>query len=152
VAKELSSRSVSDDHPHNSSVVGWAVFDGATFVCYRGYRSLAEEDALRRFPEASFKEGSGLGAGELEEIIEKQSQALWVVQLFDREGYYSSVTASSIEEVKEKAEVRMSKLKTILAASVPFEGHWSSSGLRDISLPADFKEALSALDRPQEDS
>jgi hypothetical protein len=76
----------------------------------------------------------------------------YCAQLFDREGYYSSVYGDTPEDVKAKVEQRTSKLKTILVVSLPFRGRWSESGLRDVSFPDDdWRRAFAVFDRATED-
>jgi hypothetical protein len=77
-------------------------------------------------------------------------QPFWVIQLFDKEGYYSSVTAPDLTTVKERADKRAASLKGLLATTVPFEGTWSH-GMLDVSTPEDFKPVLAHLDRPSDD-
>jgi hypothetical protein len=72
--KELTSHCISDDHPYNCGVIGWAVFDGKKFISHGGYRYVAEEKALRLFPDATFREGPGMRVGRLNEIIEEQRE------------------------------------------------------------------------------
>ena len=69
----------------------------------------------------------------------------FVIQCFDREGYYSSCYAHSLREVLRLASARTNK--AFVAMSLPFEGRWSPQGVPDVSLPPDFKEALATVDR-----
>ena len=79
----------------------------------------------------------------------------YVILMFDQEGYYSSVEAPTQPEVKAKATARLAGMpKTrILACSIPLEGTWSTSmaGIRDVSMPPDFRPDLGRLDRPSTD-
>lgn len=72
-----------------------------------------------------------------------------VVQLFDREGYYTSITAAEPEELRAKVAARSSVVKSTVACSLPFAGTWSGR-LRDVSMPADFKKELAIVDRTEE--
>lgn len=70
-------------------------------------------------------------------------QPFFVIQFFDREGYFSSCLAHTEAEVKEKASKRA--LKTYIAFTVPFPGTWEGN-IPNISMPPDFKEALACID------
>ncbi len=76
----------------------------------------------------------------------RAGQVFYVVQLFNQEGYYTSVKAASLKAVREKAASRTA-LKGFTACTVPFQGKWIG-GLMDVSTPADYKETLAEVDRP----
>ena len=76
-------------------------------------------------------------------------QPFFVIQLFDREGFHSSCLGQTEAAVREKASLR--GLKGLIAATTPFPGTWDG-GIPDVSMPADYKEALSSLDRPNEEA
>ena len=80
-------------------------------------------------------------------------EPFFVVQCFDREGYYTSRLAETENDVREKvSKITSSTTKTVfVATSLPFLGTWSGN-TPDITMPADFKEALSSVDRPSQDS
>ena len=81
----------------------------------------------------------------------KSSQPFLVVALYENGGYYSSVIATTREELLKAVEVRTSKVKQLVACSVPFEGYWTSDGIPNVTLPPEWKEALSSLDKKRED-
>ena len=68
----------------------------------------------------------------------------YVVQFFDREGYFSSCLGRTEDEVREKSRGRTQK--TFTACSLPFAGTWKGEA-PDVSLPSDFREALASVDR-----
>lgn len=80
----------------------------------------------------------------------------YVILLFEHTGYYGSVCGISLEEVRQAAQVRSSKAKSLVACSLPFQGKWVPSAfnkgsmIRDVSLPEDFRLALTHLDRIEE--
>lgn len=76
-------------------------------------------------------------------------EPFFVIQFFDREGYHSSCVAPTEVVARQKAELR--NYKGFVAATVPFPGTWNA-GIPDVSMPADYKEALSSIDRPNEES
>jgi hypothetical protein len=56
----------------------------------------------------------------------------FVIQLFDKSGYFTSIMGNSIEEVKEKVS---KKVKFIgIACSLPFQGKWFGK-IPDVSCP-----------------
>lgn len=69
----------------------------------------------------------------------------FVIQCFDRDGYFTSVRGDSLDTVRQEAKKRMNK--NFIAMSLPFEGKWSEAHLPDVSLPPDFKEALLSVDK-----
>ena len=74
---------------------------------------------------------------------------MMVIQLFDREGYYSSVMAETDEGVHAAAEMKSSRVKGLVACSLPFLGKWDKPNtVMDVTLPPDFKEVLAEIDRP----
>lgn len=77
-------------------------------------------------------------------------EPFFVIQCFDREGYYTSLLAASEAGAREKV-AKISTKTTFVATSLPFPGTWSSDA-PDITMPADFKAALSSVDRPSQDS
>jgi len=77
-------------------------------------------------------------------------QPFWVIQLFDKEGYYSSVTACDAATVRERASKRANALKGLIATTIPFEGSWNH-GIANVSTPDDFKTVLAHLDRPTDE-
>lgn len=74
-----------------------------------------------------------------------------VVALYNVEGYYSSVFAESRDELLKAVETRVAKIKGLIACSIPFEGSWTSDGMPSVTLPPEWKETLSVLDRSRED-
>ena len=76
-------------------------------------------------------------------------EPIFVIQCFDREGYYTSVIAHSRLVARHVASLLMSK--TLTAMSLPFEGSWTSSGMPIVTAPDDFKEALAGVDKGAED-
>jgi hypothetical protein len=77
-------------------------------------------------------------------------EPFFVIQCFDREGYYTSQLATSEDDARKKIS-KMSPKTVLVATSLPFPGTWSGV-TPDITMPADFKEALSSVDRPSQDS
>jgi hypothetical protein len=76
-------------------------------------------------------------------------QTFFVIQLFDKDGYYTSVKGASIKMVREKASIR-SAHRGFTACTVPFQGKWAA-GVMDVSTPAEFKSTLAEVDRPRGD-
>lgn len=80
----------------------------------------------------------------------------YAILLFEHTGYYGSVCGISLEEVRQAAQARSSKAKSLVACSLPFEGKWIESEfnqglmMRDVSMPEDFHLALAHLDRIEE--
>jgi hypothetical protein len=79
----------------------------------------------------------------------RRGQAFYVILFFDEHGYYGHVKDTNLAGVKEKFAKRGAG-KGIIACSLPFRGKWTDNML-DTSIPPDFREALSKLDRPTED-
>ena len=75
-------------------------------------------------------------------------EPFFVIQYFDREGYYSSCLGPTPDAARDAASKRM--LKSITAMSIPFPGSWNGV-TPDVSLPPDFKEQLQAVNRSLED-
>ena len=75
--------------------------------------------------------------------------AFFVIQCFDRDGYFTSVRADSLDAVREEASKRMNR--NFIAMSLPFEGAWSKGELPDLTLPPDFKEGLSSINKTARD-
>jgi hypothetical protein len=71
-------------------------------------------------------------------------QPFFVVQLFDREGYYAHVKATSLDEVKIATWVRSART-SMIACSLPFPGAWSGK-IPNISAPADWRQFLAPLE------
>jgi hypothetical protein len=69
-------------------------------------------------------------------------ESFWVVQLFDGMGYYASVKAHKLEKMRELAQIRTNKLKSLVATSIPFLGYWFTNEIPDVSLPESFQESL----------
>lgn len=78
------------------------------------------------------------------------NEPFFCAQLFDREGYLGCVIGSSPEEVRTKIAERTNRVKTVLAASLPFPGNWTKEGLRDVTMPADWKPDFSHFDRAED--
>ncbi len=74
----------------------------------------------------------------------RRGQGFFVIQLFDKDGYYCSVKAPTEQGVREKASTR-SASKGFIAASMPFRGGWVG-GSTEVSVPPEFKGALTSLD------
>jgi hypothetical protein len=74
-------------------------------------------------------------------------EAFLVVQLFDRSGYYSSVLGRTPLDLAREAAKR-SMGKYLVFCTMPFEGRWSDSGVPEVTMPPDFKEALAAINKP----
>ena len=74
-------------------------------------------------------------------------EPIFVIQCFDREGYYTSVIAHSRLVARHVASLLTSK--TLTAMSLPFEGSWTSSGMPIVtpSSPDDFKEFFASVDK-----
>jgi len=70
----------------------------------------------------------------------------WVIQLFNRDGYYAHVSASSEHEAKERASQRAQKV-ALIATSIPFQAGRSARGYLDITLPENFKDALGTVNK-----
>jgi hypothetical protein len=77
-------------------------------------------------------------------------QPVYVIQMFDTTGYYSSASAHTIEGVKARAARRAERVKGLVAMTVPFEGKWSGLTL-NVSAPLDIREAFNEIDRPERD-
>ena len=78
-------------------------------------------------------------------------QPFFVIQLFDREGYYGCVFGMDLDQVVAHAEARTRSAKQLVACSVPFPGRWTPSGLPDVSLPDEMRtqEALGPLEHSE---
>jgi hypothetical protein len=75
-------------------------------------------------------------------------QPFFVIQLFDQEGYYSSVVDPSEAGARKKADRRCTAIKGgVVAFSLPFPGTWQGM-TTNVSMPTDFREALAEVDRP----
>jgi hypothetical protein len=74
-----------------------------------------------------------------------EGQPFLVIQIFDHEGYHSSVVAVTEEEVRTRARLRVHK--SFVAFTLPFPGTWDGS-LPDVSMPMEWKEALASINRP----
>lgn len=74
----------------------------------------------------------------------KQSDAIYVVQLFDRDGYYGCCVAPTIAGVLAQVERRSGRVR-LSACSLPFRGHWSTNGLPEVSLPVDWYDTFAAF-------
>ncbi len=80
----------------------------------------------------------------------------WVVQIFNRDGYYTHVSAATKLEVRAQADQRLARMSkasrdSMVAMSIPFEARFTGQRILDITLPEDFKLELSALDKGSED-
>lgn len=69
-------------------------------------------------------------------------EPFFVIQVFDREGYYTSCVGLTQEVVQRAASLHFAKM--FVACSLPFLGRWAN-GLADVTLPFDFKEALATV-------
>lgn len=74
----------------------------------------------------------------------------YAVQIFDREGYHSSIVAPTEEEVCAKLARRLASTKG-LQASPPFLGTWAKTNLPDVSLPVALKAEFAALDKGRDE-
>jgi hypothetical protein len=75
-------------------------------------------------------------------------EPIFVIQCFDREGYYTAIIAHSRLVVRHVASLLMSK--TLTAMSLPFEGSWNGD-TPVVTAPDDFKEALAKIDKGVEE-
>jgi hypothetical protein len=75
----------------------------------------------------------------------------YVLQLYDREGYYGSVKGRTLEELKVRAARRTSQVQGLLATSLPYPGTWAGPHLPDVSLPAEWKAEMAALDKGRDE-
>jgi hypothetical protein len=71
----------------------------------------------------------------------------WVIQLFDKAGYYKSVLASSRAQAVELAKAKTNGSWQGMACSLPFMGQWEGN-IPDVSCPWD---ELKCLEGNQED-
>ncbi len=71
-------------------------------------------------------------------------------QLFDREGYYTTLIASSVEELRAAVAKRTAALKGLIACSLPFEGAWRGR-TPDVTLPPEYKTELAVIDHSIKD-
>jgi len=70
----------------------------------------------------------------------------WVIQLFDAQGYYTSVSGLTVDEVKQVAFARAKRASTIVAMTLPFVGMWRN-GMLDVTAPQATREAFRSLER-----
>lgn len=66
--------------------------------------------------------------------ITKAPESFWVIQLFEQNGYITSIWADALEEVR--ALVSKEQQPYIVACSIPFRGKWHMMGeikVRDVS-------------------
>jgi hypothetical protein len=78
----------------------------------------------------------------------------WVVQLYEKDSYFTSVVADTLDELLIKVAAK--NIKTLVACSLPFQGRWvpyngTNDLIPDVSLPSDWKDAMGSLAKHRED-
>jgi len=70
--------------------------------------------------------------------------SIFVSQLFDKEGYYTSEFADTKADLRIKVANRTNKVKAIIFATLPYEVV-SPGSIPDVSLPAKWKVELADI-------
>ena len=68
------------------------------------------------------------------------------VQVFDRDGYYTTILASGESEIRSAVAESSARVPSCVACSVPYQFEWASC-VPDVSLPADYRVELASVDR-----
>lgn len=123
----------------------------------QAYLTASRYTGVCRVPDTILSGRDGLGGGTYLHCAKpckpvradglRRGQDFVCVQLFDQEGYVTTVTAPTKKEALEKAAKRTHKNKTLTACSMPFKGSWEGTTM-NVSAPSEFKEAMALLDHP----
>ena len=81
----------------------------------------------------------------------RRGQPFFVVQIFDRAGYYSSILATTEVSAQQRTAERTTRLPSLVFCTVPFRGTWAGT-IPDVSAPPEHKEATRALEPNGEDA
>ena len=80
------------------------------------------------------------------------NRPFYAILLFDQDGYHSALTAPTETEVKAKVAVRTALVKSLRACTCPFLGTRNPQGIKDVSLPPEFRTDFAMLDPRKEES